>query len=396
MTPVRARKRIDWVDHAKGICIIFVVLLYSSGTAESVLHVKGWIHAVGDFARAFRMPDFFLVSGLFVSRVIHRQWRDYLDSKVIHFLYFYVLWLTIGFIVAEWRGLIGAQPLQHVADYFSLYLQPHGQLWFIYLLPLFFIAVKATHRIPVFLVASVAIVLKLADLDTGWKMIDRFGMYFVFFYAGHMLASNIFRWVEQLRQHAVIRIVYLLGWCAINAVLVMNGLIEVPIINLVMGLTGAFAIIMVATILAPIRTMGWVGYLGANSLVVYVGFGVPMILLRKVVLTNHLIENVDLASLTLAVLSIVGALIVFWLTHGSSLDFLFSRPSWARLKTSLPVPMVDYDWKNVSEERKASSETSPSSMAGAFDNTPLNGYFVSACKGKGKQDGPQLTAEPGM
>ena len=37
------------------------------------------------------MPDFFLISGLFLSRAIDRDWHDYLDRKVWHFAYFYVL-----------------------------------------------------------------------------------------------------------------------------------------------------------------------------------------------------------------------------------------------------------------------------------------------------------------
>ena len=41
------------------------------------------------------MPDFFLISGLFLASRIDRPWRDYLDSKVLHFAYFYVLWMTI-------------------------------------------------------------------------------------------------------------------------------------------------------------------------------------------------------------------------------------------------------------------------------------------------------------
>lgn len=389
MTAVRAKRRIDWIDHAKGICIVFVVLLYSTGTVESVLHIKGWIHAVGDFARAFRMPDFFLVSGLFVSRVIHRQWRDYLDSKVIHFLYFYALWLTINFIVAEWRGFIGLQPLEDAAEYFALYLQPHGQLWFIYLLPLFFIAVKATHRMPVFLVATAAVALKLADLDTGWKMVDRFGMYFVFFYAGHMLAARIFSYVEWMRQHGMMRAVYLLAWCTVNAMLVMQGLIEVPVINLVMGLTGAFAVILIATIIAPVRLMGWVGYLGANSLVIYVGFGVPMVLLRKVVLTNQLIENVDLASMTLTLLSIVGALIMFWLTRGTFLDFLFSRPSWARLKPHFPVRRVDHEFAADAGERKTFPLTASLPTLG-------NTVDANAMGERRNPDGQHLAAGPGL
>ena len=43
------------------------------------------------------MPDFFLISGLFLAVVIDRDWRTYLDRKVVHFAYFYLLWVAIQF-----------------------------------------------------------------------------------------------------------------------------------------------------------------------------------------------------------------------------------------------------------------------------------------------------------
>ncbi|MGH6859665.1 MAG: acyltransferase family protein, partial [Phyllobacterium sp.] len=86
--------RVDWVDIAKGICIVFVVMMHSVLGVENAAGGQGFMHAVVAFAQPFRMPDFFLISGLFLARVIDRPWRVYTDRKVMHFLYFYVLWLT--------------------------------------------------------------------------------------------------------------------------------------------------------------------------------------------------------------------------------------------------------------------------------------------------------------
>ena len=80
--------RIDWVDYAKGICIILVVMMHSTVGLENAAGAQGWMHHVVEFAKPFRMPDFFLISGLFLARVIDRDWRDYLDKKVVHFAYF--------------------------------------------------------------------------------------------------------------------------------------------------------------------------------------------------------------------------------------------------------------------------------------------------------------------
>ena len=91
--------RVDWVDYAKGICIVMVVMMHSTLGVELAAGREGFMHYVVEFARPFRMPDFFMISGLFLSRVIDRDWRTYTDRKVVHFAYFYVLWVTIQFII---------------------------------------------------------------------------------------------------------------------------------------------------------------------------------------------------------------------------------------------------------------------------------------------------------
>src|SRR6266571_4141008 len=91
--------RVDWVDYAKGFCIVMVVMMHSTIGVEQAAERTGFMHALVAFAKPFRMPDFFLIAGLFLARVIDRDWRTYLDRKVVHFAYFYLLWTAIQFAV---------------------------------------------------------------------------------------------------------------------------------------------------------------------------------------------------------------------------------------------------------------------------------------------------------
>ncbi|HEY0570213.1 MAG TPA: acyltransferase family protein, partial [Enterovirga sp.] len=93
--PADDRDRVAWVDTAKGICIILVVMMHSTLGIGAEMGGEGFMHWVVAFAKPFRMPDFFLVSGLFLGRVIDRDWRTYGDKRVVHFVYFYLLWLLI-------------------------------------------------------------------------------------------------------------------------------------------------------------------------------------------------------------------------------------------------------------------------------------------------------------
>ena len=94
-----ANGRVDWVDYAKGFCIVFVVMMHSTLGVEDASGREGWLHALVAFAKPFRMPDFFLISGLFLANVVDRDWRTYLDRKVLHFGYFYLMWTAIQFAV---------------------------------------------------------------------------------------------------------------------------------------------------------------------------------------------------------------------------------------------------------------------------------------------------------
>jgi uncharacterized membrane protein YcfT len=139
MTVRTVSERVDWVDYAKGICIVMVVMMHSTLGVEAAAGTQSWMHALVEFAKPFRMPDFFLISGLFLARVIDRDWRRYLDRKVVHFLYFYVLWVTIQFAfkapsLAAEMGAAGV-----VKFYLLSFVEPFGTLWFIYLLPVFFV-----------------------------------------------------------------------------------------------------------------------------------------------------------------------------------------------------------------------------------------------------------------
>lgn len=146
--PAPVEGRVDWVDYAKGICIVMVVMMHSVLGVELAAGQTGFMHLVVMFAKPFRMPDFFTISGLFLPIVINRDWRTYLDRKVMHFAYFYVLWVTIQFgfkapaFAAEtsWphAGLL----------YLEFFIDPFGTLWFIYLLPIFFVVIKAARKMP--------------------------------------------------------------------------------------------------------------------------------------------------------------------------------------------------------------------------------------------------------
>ena len=331
-----ARQRIEWLDHAKGLCIILVVMLYATELAADRAGGEGWLHAVANFAKPFRMPDFFLLSGLLLSLVIARPWRLYMDRKVVHFAYFYVLWLTILFAfqlpstVAK-DGWSGA-----AAQYAIAYIKPYSMLWFIYLLPIFFVVTKALRKVPVPAVWIAAAGLQMWQPDT-FKVLEKFNAYYVFFYTGYVAAPWVFRFVPRITDKNGVAAVALAVWAVVNGYLVFTGRADTIGVSLALALVGAGAVMVFASWVSGSRAFRWLGYCGANTIVIYLAFLIPMTVTRKVVAMTGLVQDVGLMSVIASIAGVLGALCLYWLVRGTPLKFLFERPRWASIDRDQPI-----------------------------------------------------------
>ncbi|HEY0847127.1 MAG TPA: acyltransferase family protein [Noviherbaspirillum sp.] len=328
--------RVGWVDFAKAICIVAVVTMYSTHHVQAIMNSTGWMQAVVDFAQPFRMPDFFLIAGLFVSRVLNRPLRSYIDSKVLYFFYFYAVWVTFRFTFMNIGGLLGEDRLALLPAYLHLYIDPpSGPLWFIYVLALFFIAVRVLRGIPAWLVLTGAAAIQVAHIETGITFFDKFTYYFVFFYAGYLFAPQIFRLAEWAQPRALFSIAILVIWFVGNGALVESGIAQLPGMSLILGFAGAFAVMLLATLLARAPGMKWFSYLGKNSIVVYLGFVIPLGFMRWFIGNSTLVTDVGNLALIATVLSVAGAIAMFWAFRKTPLSFLFVRPAWTHIG---PVP----------------------------------------------------------
>ena len=322
--------RIDWVDYAKGICIIMVVMMHSVLGVELASGQTGFMHAAVAFAKPFRMPDFFLISGLFLSVVIDRDWRTFLDRKVVHFAYFYVLWVTIQFGLKA-PGLAAEMGWSHVALYYlESFIEPFGTLWFIYMLPVFFVVTRLVRGVPPLAVLGVAVALETMRIETGWTLIDEFAARFVYFYSGYLFASTVFALSDRVQARPVTALAGLAAWALIDAGLVYIGFAQWPVISLVLGFAGAGAVIVAGTLLARAKLFGFLRYCGAHSIVIYLAFFLPMAAARALLLKFSPFD-IGTISLLVTIGGVAGALALWRLALALGADFLFERPDAFRL-----------------------------------------------------------------
>jgi uncharacterized membrane protein YcfT len=326
MTANGTSDRVEWVDTAKGICIVMVVMMHSVLGVEAAAGQTGFMHAVVMFARPFRMPDFFLISGLFLALVIDRDWRIYLDRKVVHFAYFYVLWVTIqfGFKAPAFAADHG---WSHVGvEYLESFIEPFGTLWFIYLLPIFFVVIKLTRNVSPILVWILAAALEMTHVATSWTVIDEFAARFVYIYSGYLFADTIFALSDRARAHPVLALAGLALWAVMNGGLVTLGASELPIVSLMLGLAGAFAIITTGTLLARMHWLNFLRFCGEHSIVIYLAFFLPMASTRTLLLKTAIIPDIGVISVIVTVVGIAGALLIWRAALAVHANFLFERP----------------------------------------------------------------------
>jgi uncharacterized membrane protein YcfT len=319
--------RIDWVDYAKGICIVMVVMMNSVLGVELAAGQTGFMHLFVTFAKPFRMPDFFLISGLFLSVVIDRDWRIYLDRKVVHFAYFYLLWVTIqfGFKAPGFAAETGWAQVGLL--YLESFIEPFGTLWFIYLLPIFFVVTKATGRMPPLLIWGVAALLEMAHVATGWTAIDEFCARFVYFYSGYWFAGYVFALSDRARVHPKWALAGLALWATIDGGLVYFGYSELPLVSLALGLVGACAIVTCGTLLARLQWLTFLRFCGEHSIVIYLAFFLPMAATRTLLLHAGWIHDIGTMSLIVTIAGVVGALALWRIALAVGANFLFERPA---------------------------------------------------------------------
>jgi uncharacterized membrane protein YcfT len=325
-----AKSRVEWVDFAKGICIFFVVMLHVNDFVQERTHQMGWLEHVVTFARPFRMPDFFLIAGLFLSNAMRRPWRHYIDRKVVHFLYFYLLWMTVEFAVLDLPHLIHSVGwLGIVLTYLRRFVDPAGSLWFIHILPVFFLVTRLTRSVPRWAIWIGAAVLHSLPIATGWHVPDQFAQRFVYFYSGYVLAPHVFRLSAWVYARVPVALGALVGWGIVNGLVVAAGWAALPIVSLALGYAGAFAVIITAVMLSKLAWAWPLRDLGRNSIIVYLGdVGVSLIVVR---LLQPLLSDVGTLALVSSLMTVLGTLVLWQVAIRTPARFLYQRPAWLTL-----------------------------------------------------------------
>ena len=189
--------RVDWVDVAKGICIMhrgddaFHARRGEGGGRDRLDGLFRRVRAALPHARL--LPHRRPLPGephqralAALSRPQGAAFRLFLRALAHHPV------RLQGARLRRRDGLGGV-----VREYLYAFIEPWGTLWFIYHLALFLLVTRLLKNVPWLLVWGVAAALEIAPIHTGSVLIDEFASRFVYFYSGYVFATCVFRLADE-------------------------------------------------------------------------------------------------------------------------------------------------------------------------------------------------------
>jgi len=147
--------RLGWIDAARGLAIVTVVLLHVSiGHYYGLPQAEDWVVARWDrlnqVISVVRMPLLFVVSGMLASGKIRRGFTNgnAILSAVTNY-YLYLVWLGVyGLLfIASGPVVVPFQPAR-IEDYVIQIVEPRTPLWFVFGLAAYTLVFTALRRVP--------------------------------------------------------------------------------------------------------------------------------------------------------------------------------------------------------------------------------------------------------
>ena len=193
------KKRIEYIDLAKGICILLVVSM----------HVAPDIGGGYGFLTCLRMPLYYCLSGMFFKQ--YGGFNSFLIKKTDKLLLPFLAWYLIGYLVYYIRVFAIGEP-EHIFRITDLFTEPefyNGSLWFLLSLfwcnllfyPITKISDKAgVQAVIVFLLASIGWIWSYADLHNFLYIGTTLTCLPFFFIGRELMGRDILKGDKNLRK----------------------------------------------------------------------------------------------------------------------------------------------------------------------------------------------------
>ena len=370
---VLSTSRYPWIDYVRGITIILVVYRH---VFEGLVNVgEGsisypFLKYTNIFLFSFRMPLFFIVSGLFVHFSLKKKGiAEYINKRFSTIFYPLLVWGSIHIsLQLLFANYVHANRIP--MDYLNLIIWPRRIEQYWYLNALFFVGVlyaiikvklKFTAWMQVLLgVGLFALASFIRDrMEIGFLLDVMF--FYMFFSIGDLIADFIlntknYKWLTSVYTMLVILPLFLFiqhQFTLINLEAKDDYYVQyhMPALYAVAALVGASFIINIAFILERYNLARVLRVIGYHSLYIYVMHLMITAFTRIFFVRVLLIESVLPIMLVSVILGIVMPIIVFNITNRMGAWWLYTF----RKKERVPVqqsPGININYKLVAEKEQ--------------------------------------------
>lgn len=227
----------------------------------------------------FRMPAFFILSGVFIAKSLKRkQAGTVVRDKAGNLLYPYLLWAVITLLLQITLSQY-SNAMRNWDDFIDIIVQPRtlDQLW--YLLALFnvsmlflFLRRYLAHQTGIH--AVIAIGLHFASFFVHpYSLFSDFFYFYLFFYAGVLVSDFLLNSERREKIFNTSNFLYVLPFFIVGQWFWFNNKAETgwfEILFILINFIGCYVLFMVAVLIARGGKSEWLAYIGAYSLYIYI------------------------------------------------------------------------------------------------------------------------------
>jgi fucose 4-O-acetylase-like acetyltransferase len=341
------QKRNDWIDYDRGLSIILVSFRHAfESVSNSGINMQDYpyLEYINIFLFGFRMPLFFIASGMFLSLSLQKKGiKGYTEARVNTILYPMFVWgiiqLTLQLVFNNYSNS-GFQ----FTDYIWLIIDPRrtGQFW--YLNALFFVGLlyailktklKFSNRHQLFLgLTMYFFVAYLRSTGSYWGFMMDILQYYLFFGIGDFVSSTmrdeknkgLFSSSYLLLTLIPVFLVTQYNFTAINMENKSNYYVEhhMPMFYLFVALIGCFISINISFILAKFNKWKFLKWVGIHSIHIYCMQIILMAFTRLILIKFFKLESAPLLTLVVLISGVLLPIYVYNLLMKYNYWWLFS------------------------------------------------------------------------
>ncbi|MGO1511193.1 MAG: acyltransferase family protein [Actinomycetales bacterium] len=333
-SPPPGRSRVAWIDSARGVLVVLVVLGHSVFFLGRYGMVVTELEPAVRVAQVIRIPALFVLSGALFHHAAGRSWRTVLGTRIVPMVWVLWIWLLVELLVRSWRFSVEVTAPNGVASWVvDQALLPEDYLWFIWSLAVVTVVARLLRSHPVLLGAvAVAMVLTPVYPDLGKQTVPFF-THAPFFFVGFLIAPAL-----RVRQRwlVVAGAVSLLFFVPLALARNEFGLVltTTRIDGLLLVVLGLPAVALLGIGLSRLPGGGLWSWLGRRTLPIYVAH-MPLLLLAMWLLVGPLRPFAEprpgLVAVVLVVYAVGLAVLLKVVSDRLPFDGILAEPRWLRV-----------------------------------------------------------------